>query len=39
VRQLNKFVEFVRDAPVDPIWLGHFKHYCKTGERLICEKA
>jgi DtxR family Mn-dependent transcriptional regulator len=39
VKQLNKFVEFVKDAPVDPIWLGHFKHYCKTGERLICEKA
>jgi DtxR family Mn-dependent transcriptional regulator len=39
VKQLNKFVEFVRDAPVDPIWLGHFRHYCKTGERLICEKA
>ncbi|UCE39415.1 MAG: metal-dependent transcriptional regulator [Thermoplasmata archaeon] len=39
VKQLNRFVEFVREAPVDPIWLGHFKHYCKTGERLICEKA
>jgi DtxR family Mn-dependent transcriptional regulator len=38
VKQLNKFVEFVREAPVDPIWLSHFKHYCKTGERLISEK-
>ncbi len=39
VKQLNRFVEFVREAPVDPIWLEHFKHYCKTGERLICDKA
>lgn len=39
MRQLNKFVEFVRDAPHDPRWLDHFKHFCKTGERLICEKG
>lgn len=36
--QLNKFVEFVRDAPQDPKWLDHFKYFCKTGERLRCEK-
>lgn len=39
VKQLNRFLEFVRDAPEDPIWLGHFKYYCETGERLICEKS
>lgn len=38
MKQLNKFVEFVRNAPQDPRWLGHFKHFCKTGERLRCEK-
>jgi DtxR family Mn-dependent transcriptional regulator len=39
MKQLNKFVEFVRRAPQDPRWLEHFKHFCKTGERLICEKG
>jgi DtxR family Mn-dependent transcriptional regulator len=39
VRQLNRFLDFVRDAPEYPIWLGHFKHYCKTGERLACGKS
>jgi DtxR family Mn-dependent transcriptional regulator len=38
IEKLNKFVEFVREAPQDPRWLAHFKHYCETGERLICEK-
>lgn len=38
INQLNKFLEFVRDAPDDPRWLGHFKHFCETGERLVCEK-
>lgn len=38
MKQLNKFVEFVRDAPHDPTWLKHFKHFCKTGERLRCMK-
>ena len=38
MKQLNKFVEFVREAPQDPRWLEHFKHYCKTGERRICSK-
>lgn len=37
--QLNKFVEFVRDAPRGPKWLEHFKYFCKTGERLRCEKG
>ncbi len=36
MKQLNKFVEFVRDAPQDPRWLEHFKHFCKTGKRLRC---
>ncbi len=38
MKRLNKFVEFVRDAPQDPRWLEHFKHFCKTGERQRCEK-
>ena len=39
MKRLNKFVEFVRDAPSDPRWLEHFEHFCKTGERLRCEKS
>lgn len=38
VKQLNKFVEFVRDAPQDPRWLAHFKKYCETGKRPKCER-
>lgn len=39
MKQLNKFVEFVREAPQDPKWLEHFKHFYKTGERLRCENG
>jgi DtxR family Mn-dependent transcriptional regulator len=39
VKQLNKFLEFVQDAPHHPVWFSHFKHYCETGERLRCEKS
>ena len=38
MEQLNKFVGFVKNAPQDPRWLEHFKHFCKTGERLNCVK-
>jgi DtxR family Mn-dependent transcriptional regulator len=38
INQLNKFLEFVRDAPHDPRWLAHFRHFCETGERLSCDK-
>jgi len=38
MKQLNKFVEFVRNAPQDPKWLENFKRYCKTGKRPKCEK-
>ena len=38
MKQLNKFVEYVREAPQDPRWLEHFEHFCETGERLKCEK-
>ncbi|MEE9150925.1 MAG: metal-dependent transcriptional regulator [Thermoplasmata archaeon] len=33
MKQLNKFVEFVRNAPSDPRWLENFKRFCKTGKR------
>ncbi len=35
---LNKFVEFVRDAPKDPEWLKHFKRFSETGKRTYCKK-
>ena len=38
INQLNIFLEFARDAPHNPRWLAHFKHFCETGERLVCEK-
>ena len=36
MKQLNKFVVFVREAPRDPKWLEHFKQFCKTGKRPDC---
>ena len=33
MKQLNKFVEFTRDAPSDPRWLENFKRFSKTGKR------
>lgn len=38
MKQLNKFVEFVREAPQDPKWLAHFKQYSKTGRRPRCDR-
>lgn len=37
MKQLHKFVEFVRSAPQDPKWLEHFKLFSKTGERPECD--
>jgi len=37
MKQLHKFVEFVRSAPQDPKWLEHFMLFCKTGERPECD--
>ncbi len=36
MKQLNNFIKFVQKAPCDPIWLKHFKHFNKTGERIKC---
>jgi DtxR family Mn-dependent transcriptional regulator len=38
MEQLNKFVKFVDNAPQGSRWLEHFKYYCKTGKRQICDK-
>ncbi len=37
IEQLTKFVEFIKEAPMHPKWLQHFKEYCETGER-SCKK-
>ena len=37
MEHLEKFVRFVHYAPHDPKWMEHFKHYCETGERSICD--
>lgn len=37
MNRLEKFVEFVNNAPHDPKWISHFEHYCKTSQRVKCE--
>ncbi len=32
IQQIKKFVDFVKNAPVSPKWLDHFKEFCKTGK-------
>jgi len=32
IEQFSKFVEFVKNAPIHPEWLKHFKEYCETGK-------
>ena len=39
VEKLERFVEFVHNAPADPKWIGHFQHFCETGERICCEEC
>jgi DtxR family Mn-dependent transcriptional regulator len=36
MKQMNKFIEFVQNAPCEPIWLKHFKYFDKTGRRKNC---
>jgi len=36
LQRLGKFVEFIKDAPLEPKWIDHFHHYLKTGKRKIC---
>jgi DtxR family Mn-dependent transcriptional regulator len=31
IEQLEKFVNFVNNARVQPRWIRHFKKYCETG--------
>lgn len=37
LERLSKFVEFVRCAPGDPLWMQHFEYFCKTGKYAGCE--
>ncbi len=37
LRKLKKFIEFIDDAPDEPKWIEHYRHYLKTGERKKCE--
>ena len=36
MKQLSKFIEFVQNAPCEPIWLKHFKYFNETGIRKNC---
>jgi len=35
--KLKKFIEFIDDAPEEPKWVEHYRHYIKTGERKKCK--
>ncbi len=35
MERLEKFVEFIKDAPRGPKWIEHFYHYIKTGEKKV----
>ncbi len=34
--KLKRFIEFIDDAPDEPKWIEHYRHYLKTGERKQC---
>jgi DtxR family Mn-dependent transcriptional regulator len=36
MKRLEKFVEFINDAPHEPKWLEHFNYYIQTGKRKQC---
>ena len=36
MKQMSKFIEFVQNAPCEPVWLKHFKYFNKTGIRKNC---
>ncbi|KYK33524.1 MAG: iron-dependent repressor [Theionarchaea archaeon DG-70] len=38
IEQFSRFVEFVKDAPLYPKWLNHFKEFCETGVHPACKK-
>lgn len=38
IEQFSKFVRFVKNAPMYPKWLTHFKEYCETGEHPACQR-
>lgn len=35
--QLERFLDFVNNAPDIPRWLEHFRQFCETGERGECD--
>lgn len=37
IEQFSRFVKFVKNAPMYPKWLTHFKEYCKTGKHPVCQ--
>jgi DtxR family Mn-dependent transcriptional regulator len=38
IEQFSQFVKFVKDAPMYPKWLDHFREYCETGRHPECEQ-
>lgn len=37
MEKLREFINFVEDAPKDPVWLKHYEEYLETGEHPDCE--
>jgi len=37
LKKLEKFIEFIDDAPNEPKWIDHYRDYLETGERKKCE--
>lgn len=35
--RLQKFVEFVKEAPGDPVWIKNFERFVESGEYIGCE--
>jgi len=38
LERLEKFVQFIQNAPHDPKWLKHFRHYINTGKHPKCDE-
>ncbi len=32
IKRLESFVKFVEKSPANPIWLDHFREFCRTGK-------
>lgn len=38
IEKLDKFLKFVEEAPEEPTWLKHYRHFIRTGKHPECER-